>query len=550
METQTRQPSEVGHFFDSVHKAVEVDRTSAALLTDAGVTVPAVVQELLSRMPEKVGKENVHAAILDAVDAGIAKYTELHGFKPSASTIDALLQNVANSVKPLKELGVNARLDAATSAHHDQLSLDPAVVVVSIMQMFEESIPFATYLPTDTKSNEARLAIITHIARSNFGEYLEGASLNGVAGGGQYLESERILVLSTIGGAGPLAGTVTAKSTGAVAGDNPALPLLRGRSWVAINGLPAAREAENISGSGAQAISGSTEIAGTSYAITGTVNNSTGVFSVSSSPALPAGTIVEAYAYVDFEVGPQYAPKIGAQADIYKLYAHASRGIVENTIDAYTQFMGEVSTDARGQGLLAMRRQDAQERHYRVLNKMLRVAARSVATWAYNWTVFGVEKSRAEVWADGLLPIVAGLSQDMANRNTNHGISHLYVTGQLAAQIRGLPSTIFEPSGITDRPGIYRMGRLAGLYEVYYTPRGLTESVGAGTAQILCIGRSADVARNPIVMGDAVPPVFLPLAMNQTLKYEDGFYTRRFSNLNPHLPSAQSAALINVTGLA
>lgn len=552
METQTRQPFEVGHFFDSVANAASSGGSAETVLKDSTVAVPVVVSQLLARLPERSASgENIHARVLDAVNIGIAKYEELHGVKPAALTVDALLQNAVNASRPLSEITGNARFDAATSAHHDQLSLDPAVVIVSITQMFEEAIPFAAYLPTDTKSNEARLAIISHIARSNFGDYLEGSTLNGIAGGGAYLECERVLTLSTTGGGGagsPLAGTITARSTGAVSADNPAMPLLRGRTAIYVNGLPAAREPEVITGSGSAPISGSVTIAGTTYAIAGTVNTDTGAISIVNTPALPAGVRVEAYAYIDFERGPQFAPKIGTQADVFKLYAHASRAIVENTVDAYTQFMGEVNTDARGQGLLAVRRQDAQERHYRVLNKAMAVAARLVDTWAYDWAGQKQEKTRAVIWQD-LAPVIAGLSQVMANRTTDHGITHLYMTGELAAQIRGLPSEIFVSSGITDRPGVYRMGRLFGLYDVYYTPRVLTETGNGATSQILCIGRSNDVARNMIVLGDAVPAMFLPLAMDQSMKYQDGFYTRRFTHLNPHEPSAQGAALINVTGI-
>lgn len=548
METQTRQPFEVGHFFDSVQHATASGGTAEAVLKDASTPVPGVVAKLLERLPEKSGNgENIHARVLDAVNMGIAKYEAAHGIKPTAATVDALLQNAVNASKPLNEI-TGARFDAATSAHHDQLSLDPAVVIVSIMQMFEEAIPFATYLPTDTKSNEARLAIITHIARSNFGDYLEGAALNGIAGGAAYLECERVLTLSVNGGGALPAATVTAQSTGAVSGGNPAMPLLRGRTVIYVNGLPVAREPEVITGSGNSTISGSVTIAGTTYAVSGTVNTDTGVITITNTPALPAGVVVEAYAYIDFERGPQFAPKIGTQADVFKLFAHASRAIVENTVDAYTQFMGEVNTDARGQGLLAVRRQDAQERHYRVLAKSLRVAARLTDTWAYDWTSQRQEKTRAVIWQD-LAPVIAGLSQRMANLTTDHGITHLYMTGELAAQVRGLPSDIFQSSGITDRPGIYRMGRLFGLYDVYYTPRGLTETGNGATSQILCIGRSNDVARNMIVLGDAVPAMFLPLAMDSSMKYQDGFYTRRFTSLNPHEPSAQGAALINVTGI-
>lgn len=552
-----REPVAVKNFFDSVGAASETHggrRTvtadaARAVMADSTVQVPASVQALLGRFDE-----GVHAAILDSVQQGVDRYRADHGFAPDASFIESAVHNAVKSVTPLADLGV--RLDSASNAHHDQLSLQPATAMVSIMAQFAEAIPFAMYLPADVKSNEARLAIMTNLANSTFGEYAAGASLDGIAGGGAYLDCERVCVLSTNGGGAsgsPLTYTVTQKQSDAVGGvpvaaDNVALPLLRGRTVIAVNGLPVAREAEVTSGAGNNAIAGTAVVAGTSYAISGTVNSDTGAMSIVSTPALPAATVVEALAYVDYEKGPQFAPKIGTDVQIYKLFARASRGIVQVSMDALTQMQQELSLDPRGQSLLSLRSQYAQERHYRALKKMLRIAAGNAQSWDYAWATQKTEKNRAEVWVD-LAPIIAALSQQMANDTVDHGITTLYMTGELAAQVRGLPSTIFESSGIVDRPGIYRLGRLFGLYDAYYTPKGLIETGGGATSQILCVGRASNTARNPIVLGEAVPAILLPLAMGTDLVQGDGFYTRAFTEVNPHTPSARAAALINVINI-
>ena len=105
----------------------------------------------------------------------------------------------------------------------------------------------------------------------------------------------------------------------------------------------------------------------------------------------------------------------------------------------------------------------------------------------------------------------------------------------------------FEPSGISARPGIYRLGRLFKKYDVYYTPKLLNET--ESSAQILCIGRAPDVARNPIVLGEAVAPSVMPLGLNADLRQGAGFYARNFTCVNPHDPSAHGFALLNVTNL-
>lgn len=555
---QSRQPLVVKNFFDAVADVAAVDKknrrtlsadAAKSVLSDNGIVIPNVVSGMLARYDEKV-----HAKILDSVLSGMSNYQREHGFAPDPSFVEFAVGSALRSVSPLGDLAIpGIRLDNATNNHHDQLSLQPAVAMVSIMAQFAEAIPYAAYLPADVKSNEARLAIMSNKAQSDFGDYLDGASLDGIAGGDGYLDSERMCTLSINGGGGSaLTFTVTQKASNAVggiavAGGNVAMPLLPGRTTLWVNGLPAGRETDSYT-SGSNAIAGQAVIGGTTYTISGTVNSATGVISVTSSPVLPAGTVLEALAYIDYEKAPDYAPKIGTDVTVYRMFARSSRGIVKSTIDAMTQMTNELSLDPRGQALMSLRSQYAQERHYRVIRKMLRIAANLTDTWAYGYSTQIAQKSRSDIWQN-LFPILGGLSQTMANRTVDHGINTLYLTGELAAQVKGLPSDMWEPSGITDRPGIYRLGRLNRQWDCYYTPKGLTESGGGDVSQILAVGRASNVARNPIVLGEAVPGMILPLAMNGDMVTSDGFYTRNFTEVNPHVPSAQGAALINVTGI-
>lgn len=541
-----RQPVAVKHFFDAVGAAASTAKTltadaAATLLKDNSLTVPDAVGELLSKF-----KPESHHHLLDSVRAGVAEYERQHGFAPDASFIEYALDTAIRTATPLKDLNLPVRLDSATNAHHDQISLQPATAMVAIMAQFAEAVPFAAYLSADIKSNEARLAIMDNKANSSFGDYAAGASLNGIDGGGAYVMAERICLLTSNGGAGPFVFQVQARTN--ATGAN--CPLLRGRTVFLVNGLPAARDVEGY-GTGANSIAGSVTIAATTYTLGGTVNTDTGAISLTTSSALPAGTVVEALAYIDYEKAPQLAPEFGTEVNVYKLFAYASRGIAKNTIDAMTQMQNELALDPRGQALLSIRNQLAQERHYRAIQKMLRVAAGAGAkSWNYDYTGQIGQKDRAQIWLN-FAPILAAASQEMANTTVDHGITTLYFTGELAAQLRGLPSTIFESSGIVDRPGIYRLGRLFGLYDCYYLPpgQGLTETGNGATSQVLAIGRGSSVARNPIVFGDAVPPVFLPLATGVDMVTQDGFYTRGFTELNPHLPSARAAIRIDVTAI-
>lgn len=549
-----RQPVAVKSFFDNVTAARGNDAKLSsdavtAVVRDSNIKVPTVVQDLLGKFPEEH-----HPQILDGVLVGSANFKREHGFEPGVDLVETALYNAVRATTKLGDLFIpGIRLDNATNNHHDQLSLQPATALVAILQQISEAIPYAAYLPADVKNNEGRIAILQNLANSDFGEYTSGSSLNGIDSGGAYFDSERVCVLSVNGGAGPFNYTVTQKATMAagsgvaVAAGNAALPLLRGRTVLVVNGIPAGRETAGYGG-GANTIAGSATILGVSYALTGTVNSDTGVIAITSAPALPAGVVLEAYAYIDYEKAPLMAPKVGVQADVYSLFARETRGIVKNTMAAMTQMQAELSLDPRGQALMSVRSQYGAERHYRGNHKMKRIASQLTASWNYDYVAQIAQKDYSQLWMN-LAPILSGLSQRMANATVDHGITTLYMTGDLAALCRGLPPSLFESSGIANRPGIYRMGRLFGMYDVYYTPKGLSEDTLLGTSEILCIGRGSSTARNPLVLGDAVPPVFLPLAMGDDMVQGDGFYTRNFTELNPHPMSAQGSALVTVTGM-
>jgi len=112
-----------------------------------------------------------------------------------------------------------------------------------------------------------------------------------------------------------------------------------------------------------------------------------------------------------------------------------------------------------------------------------------------------------------------------------------------------MPHTLFESSGLPPRAGIYRLGRLFGQYEVYFCPRLLEDAAHPTTARVLAIGRAHDVARNPFVLGDAVPPTVNPIAMGQDMRQGSAFYARNFTSVNPHAPSAKGAAMIEIINL-
>ena len=543
---------EVESLFDS---AVCAARNGGAVLDSAASADAA--QDIVSRnsaeLPGSLGQvldsiedEKAKGRVVQAVFDGIELYREAHGVAPSADVIEASLSQalaVSDGSRDIRLPGGLTLDGVGSTFHHDPISAQPNRLVVAITSALAEAMPFAAYLPADIGSNESLLGIVSHETGSTFGDYDTGALLDGVNTGGVYAASERRVPLTLAGDRLTATGGIVTRTGGAT---KP--KLLRGRSQVFVNGFPAAAE-NPVAAKGAATnspISGTVYIGGTAYTVGGTVAPDTADFSLTFNPALPAGSVVEAEGYIDYEKQPELAPKIVTRVTTYSLYAKAWRILMDQTIDSQTQYNNEIGMDLLSESLMAARNQIAMERHYGALRKLIALARPLSKEYNFDYPTQIAQKTRAQIWTD-FSAIIGVVDQDMAERTMDHGITHLYVGKNVKAQFESLPAELWQGSGLTARPGIYRIGRLFGRYEVYYTPKEIVDN--EGQTQILCIGRSPQVARCPLVMGDAVPPTIIPLAVNADLKRGQAIYARNFTDVNPHQPSAMGVALINVTNL-
>lgn len=528
-----------GGVFDS---AAADDFVSTAINQSGSVKVPEKLKIVLDEADDKTA-----AMVTRAIFDGANTYERMHGAPAPADLLEQAIHLAYGTSNEARR----AMLDSATSNASDPLSLQPNRAVVAILTTLSEAIPFAHYLPADIQSNEAKLAIMTHQAGKDYGRYTQGALMDGAFSGDTYISSSREHKCEIVLNAGSPTGAITGKLTSIQTdGDtcNPAAPevkLLRGRSLVYVNGLIAAREVSGT-GTGPSVVSGQASIAGTVHQISGTVHPDTGVIALVSTPPMAATNSVVVEGFIDYERAPELTPSIVTAVDTFQLFAKPWRVTTHQTIDSRTQMTNELGLDPYSEGVIGIQAQFANERHYEVLRKAKRLAKQNTDTFNFDWSNAGDFKVRADVWRDFGSVLVAA-SQRMAIATLNHGITHLYVGEKIAAQLSSLQNDIWESSGIVERPGIFRLGRLFGRYDVYYTPKEVTESADA--AEILCVGRATDVTRNPFVLGDAVAPTVIPLAVNADMKTGSAFYARNFTAVNPHQPSAMGCALITVTEL-
>lgn len=522
--------------FDS---AAAADFISTVSNQNTGIKIPDTLQAVLD---EARGNDAplVTRAILDGVHA----YETQHC---SAAPADVLEQALHLAYGTTNEARRRYHLDSATSLASDAGGLQPDRAVVAILSAMGEAIPFAHYLPADIGSNEAILAIMSHNAGNAYGRYAQGGLMDGSLSGNAYISSSRINSSLPAAATGAVTGKLTTIQTTEDTCDAgaAAVKLLRGRTIVYVNGQLAAREVDST-GAGNSGMNGKISVAGVEYAIGGSINTDTGVYALTTTPALPVTVPVVVEGFIDYERAPELTPSIITAVNTYKLHAKPWRVTTTATIDSRTQMANELGLDPYSESVIAIRAQYANERHYEVLAKAKRLAANNQVEHDFQWAARSAQMSRSQIWAD-LGSVLGAVSQQMAIDTMNHGITHLYVGTMLAAQFMALPREIFEPSGTAERPGIFRIGRLLGRFEVYYTPKGINET--STSSQILCIGRATDVTRNPFILGDAVPPTVIPLAVGQDLRQGAGFYSRGFTSVNPHGPSSLGCALINVINL-
>lgn len=544
-----RETAEVARFVDGLKdnavksgtfdSAAAADFVSIATNQSAGISVPENLRVVLDE-----AKGDEAAMITRAVLDGASAYELQHGASAPADVIEQALHLAYATTNVARR---KYQLDSASSNGMDALGLQPNRAVVAILSAMGDAIPFAHYLPADIGSNEAVLAIMSHNAGSNYGRYGQGGLMDGSLSGDAYISSSRINRSFPVVDTGVVTGALTTiQTTDETCVGGATVKLLRGRSLVYVNGVQAAREVDTT-GNGNSTVSGSITVAGTGYSIGGTINTDTGAYSLTTTPALPVTVPVVVEGFIDYERAPELTPSIITAVNTYKLHAKPWRVTTHQTIDSRTQMANELGLDPYSESVIAIQAQFANERHYEVLAKARRLAANNQADYDFSWTSRSAQMNRSQIWQD-FAAVLGAVSQQMAIDTMNHGVTHLYVGKNVAAQFMSLPREIFEPSGVAERPCIFRIGRLFGRFEVYYTPKGITETANA--SQILCIGRATDVTRNPFILGDAVPPTVIPLAVGADLKQGAGFYARNFTAVNPHGSSSLGCALINITNLA
>lgn len=515
------------------------------VVKDAVANASKLLPARMARLLDRIDGEGARALAVTSLLDGIANFERRNGFEPSADMLDAVISQAENLADGKNEhvLPHGVTLDSiSTNNASATLSHQPNRIAVAITGGLSEAIPFGAYLPSDLSSNESKLAIITSITGSNFGAYKVGDIIDGTNGGREYTRSERLVAVTI--DVPRTGGTFAIKSQ--ILGGGDAVPLLRNRTSVVVNGFPVAFEQANNSGTANSLISGQFSVGATPYVITGSVNVTTGAGTLTFNPALPADTDVEVQGFIDFEAKPELAPHIGTIAQSFSLYCAPTRLIMQATPDSRSQSQSELGADRLTIAVQAARTQLANERYIAALRKVRKLAKNTSREYDFNAAEQLTLKTRSDALRD-LGSFVAAVDQDVANQTMEFGLSFMYVGAKGMSQFLAMDASDFTPSGLPSKPGIWRVGRYKNKYDVIYTPYVVEET--DTDIEILCIGRSPQVARNPIVFSDAVSPTLIPLAVNADLKTGAALYSRQLTEVNPHKQSALGCALLTIKNI-
>ena len=475
---------------------------------------------------------------------GMSNMLTQGGFTAGSANYNGLLDSAT----------VDGILDDATSMSPTGGSIQVNRAIVAIGNFILTSCPFGAYLPADIHSGEAPMIIVSHQAGSKFGAYGEGANLDGINSGGRYFDSRRSHTKTTAGGTGSVTGQITSvqltsETCETTANSATALKLVKGSTKVYIRGRLVAKVSKDDMGTD-QAISGSVTLSGTTYLLSGTISTDTGVFTVSSTNALPNGVDVVVESFIDYNRNPAATiPTLLLATEKYTYLARATRGTVQVNIESLQQIQNEAGVNALVELNRISQLQVGNEKHYNALMYANRLAkANKSVTWKMStWLDTGAQ-TRSQNMADISIPL-AEISQWMAEATSSVGVTHIYVGKALIGWFRGLVAGgRFVPSGLSHTPQIYRLGRLDNSIEVYYDPKRAESSETAGvTSSVLCVGQSQDVSMSGLVFGTAISPIMLPIGNTVDLQQGMGFIEKSFLEPNQYEPATNAFAELLLT---
>lgn len=565
-----------GAIFDSA--AATQDVAKAVIVDDTGSRSEGFqqLQKLAAYLDGAAGQ------VLDSASRAIGVWQQKFGMPIPDNVLHAginralsLFEPVDGSPECLQQLArMEAQMDSASNAHHDQLSIRSGLALASLLSTIASATPFAGVVPFPMGSNEGKIVLVTPKAANDYGAYREGDYLVGSNAGKPFTMSGRLQIPTETAGVGNTAYAVDVRECvlfdsvngGWIPDPNtPTCRILSGRTKVMVNGITVAtdqRQGGSVTAqnSGSTVINGSFKIKGsnTDYVLTGTCDLNNGAVDFTITPSLPNTASVKVMAFIDWEREKSRAVRVNRWASIgvategYSVFAEEARVESSYTISAATQFTQEL-----GMNIAAMSMGAAEfhnEERFRRLIELGAEIAKNNPQPILNLDVSGqiIAKTIGEAITDEIMIRIENVIKDFVTQAWSTRAGSVLIPPELAPIFRRILGFV---TGSAIQSGIYLVGYLPNGLPVYSVPQ-MTHVFGydetGETSAFLVIGSDmGDPARSPILMGDAVP--FMPVNINNQYdrNYEaaSGWYGRSLTDLNPNIELAGVWAIVPVIGL-
>lgn len=551
--------AELGNFFREMS---EEEQNSAVFDSASNVvreSLPPVLKSLMGNLPDQVQKTGHQAVatqkiILDCVLNRRKMYEQEYGHSVPDAVYDGVLrqalplvdQNYAKQLGFYDETKKLGLFDEVSNVSGGAMSVNQ--VATAIMLSFGEQIPFGGVAAVGNNGNglEGRIIQVTHSAQSDVGGYKRDDNLDGLNAGKPYLQSKRFADAVLNKDKPEYTAKITLKEgdqTGCAIRSDTATVYINGLIAVAVN--PSNKNGSTFVGSGHFKFPDKDTVYIVSMNCT---DSSKGEITISIDKPLPEGTQVRVSADVDYEHSSLKGsrPSVKAQADFTSFRIHYASGYYKVSSEAKQQWQSDVHLDPATQATIALRNQYYIERYLRAIDCMYEIAQSYQTDFKLDFINRLSQRSISSVVQD----LFFGLSQvdtSIVMRSQFSSLGVIYV-GQSAIQyFDAMDPSIFTKSGLRKRPGIFRIGKWCGLYDVYYTPSPKLNRPTRNSFQMLCIGRSDQVAGNPYITGDAMAPLITPFSINNDGENGSFFFGALNDTVNPFPNIASAAALINVT---
>lgn len=531
-------------------------------------------------------KSNILKDQKDHVLRGLQKGIEAYklrngGDMPSQGLIASALQDAANMLDELK-------ISADSSAH---IATVPALTLVTIATRIANGLSIVAMLPNPIGSNTLPLINVRHVAKNDRAHLKSGDYIDGDLAPAQFIDSYFEFNMTS---ADQLAFTVSPKVSYLNDTQNPdpaaaALPFVKGGVGILVNGVLVATD--KLSASSNSQTASLIKVPNLSLSVggvvvdiaNGTVNYANNTVSLSFVNALPAGTVVSATMFADYEreVNGQYVlqePSLDIVTEKGDLSAYSIRSSYTATIEAITQMQAELGVDVRASLIALVSGKLQLEQNMRLLNRAKRIAIANGLTFEADISrgsdmtaAFNNTRDQAVELIPTIKTAILGINSVSMHAASGYD---LFVSGKMAVLFDTLPDdTRYVPTnaavGSTNQ--IIRIGTLQGSINVYSVPETKNfklfesgvmnvtipndpvdpaddETVQVAFAEMLLVARNAEAAKS-IFVGHTPCPVIAREYLGEKFKSGVTYFARQSADVNPIGLYANQAAVIRATNL-